>query len=119
TRGRIKWGGRHWFVNVAADTGELRAEVLDQAGNVIEPFTRDKCEPIHANWTIERVRWAGSGADDLSSLAGKPIRFRFALRNAKLYSFWVSPDESGASRGFVAAGGPGLNSEIDDVGGQR
>jgi hypothetical protein len=30
-----------------------------------------------------------------------------------LYSFWVSPAASGASRGYVAAGGPGLHGIAD------
>ena len=49
-------------------------------------------------------------------LAGRPVRFRFHLRHGKLYSFWVSPDESGASRGYVAAGGPGFPGAVDTVG---
>jgi hypothetical protein len=32
----------------------------------------------------------------------------FHLKNARLYAFWVSPDETGASGGHLAAGGPGL-----------
>src|SRR5947199_97809 len=43
-----------------------------------------------------------------TAAAGKPIKFRFHLKNAKLYAFWVSGQESGASQGYVAAGGPGL-----------
>jgi hypothetical protein len=30
------------------------------------------------------------------------------LKKASLYAFWVSRDASGASQGYVAAGGPGL-----------
>ena len=39
-------------------------------------------------------------------VAGRPVQFRFQLRRGRLFAFWVSPDASGASRGFVAAGGP-------------
>jgi hypothetical protein len=60
------------------------------------------------------VNWQNS--KDLSSLKGKTIRFRFYLKNGHLYSFWVSPDESGASQGYVAAGGPGLTGSKDEVG---
>ena len=49
----------------------------------------------------------------LALLAGRPVRFRFHLANAKLYSFWVSPDLSGASHGYVAAGGPGFTGAMD------
>jgi len=44
------------------------------------------------------------------------VRFRFHLRNGALYAFWVSPDKSGASRGYVAAGGPGFTGPTDTVG---
>jgi hypothetical protein len=36
--------------------------------------------------------------------------------NGRLYSFWVSPDASGASYGYVAAGGPGFTGPTDTVG---
>jgi hypothetical protein len=38
----------------------------------------------------------------------KTVKFRFHLKRGSLYAFWVSPDKSGASHGYVAAGGPGL-----------
>jgi hypothetical protein len=60
------------------------------------------------------VKW--NGAKDLSSLTGQPVRFRFLLRNGKLYSFWVSPDVTGASHGYVAAGGPSFTGPSDTVG---
>ena len=60
------------------------------------------------------IRWREG--NDLAGLAGKPVRFRFRLKNGSLYSFWVSPDESGASRGYVAAGGPGYPGPVDTVG---
>jgi hypothetical protein len=60
------------------------------------------------------VTW--EGGSDLASLAGQPVRFRFALTNGRLYAFWVSPDATGASHGYVAAGGPGFTGPIDTVG---
>ena len=36
--------------------------------------------------------------------------------DGKLYAFWVSPDESGASHGYVAGGGPGYMGRIDKEG---
>ncbi len=32
------------------------------------------------------------------------------------YSFWVSLDKTGASHGYVAAGGPGFDGPIDTLG---
>ena len=38
---------------------------------------------------------------------------RFHLADGQFYAFWVSPDKSGASNGYVAAGGPGLVGPTD------
>jgi hypothetical protein len=110
----VKFGGKFLFVNVDAPNGELRTEALDEKGNAVPPFTRDNCEPVRADRTLVRVKW--NGAADLSALSGKPVKFRFHLKNGRLYSFWVSPDPSGASHGYVAAGGPGFTGGTDTVG---
>ena len=54
--------------------------------------------------------------DDLTALQDDPIRFRFTLDDGSLYAFWVSPDASGASYGYVGGGGPGIPGPIDTVG---
>ena len=41
-------------------------------------------------------------------MPGKTVKIRFHLKNGRLYSFWVSRHRSGASGGYLAAGGPGL-----------
>jgi len=35
------------------------------------------------------------------------------MKNCELYSFWVSQNRDGASRGAIAAGGPGLKGYWD------
>ncbi len=110
----VRFNGRHLFVNVDCDSGELLTEILGEDGDVIALFSREHCERIQADKTICQVRWAG--VRDLSELAGKTVRFRFHLRQGRLYGFWVSPDESGASHGYVAAGGPGFTGPTDTVG---
>jgi hypothetical protein len=110
----VKFAGKRLFVNVDAPAGELRVEVLDERGDVIAPFTRAACIPVSGDKTLQEVRWEGS--EDLSKVAGTPVRFRFHLTGGRLYSFWVSPDASGASHGYVAAGGPGFTGPTDTVG---
>lgn len=110
----VQFNGKHLFANVDCPAGELRVEILDQQGQVIAPFSRDNCVVVREDSTRQQMRWEGGA--DLSRLAGQPVRFRFLLRQGKLYSFWVSPDQTGASHGFVAAGGPGLTGETDTVG---
>jgi hypothetical protein len=107
----VKFSGKQLFVNVNSAKGAMAAEVLDENGKVIAPFSKENCTPITADITIQPVSW--KGAADLASLAGKPVQFRFYLRDGSLYAFWVSPDDSGASRGYVAAGGPGFVGATD------
>ena len=110
----VLFSGRHMFVNVDTPTGELRVEVLDPDRKPIEPYTRDNALAIRVDSTRQRVRW--NGAADLARLAGSPVRFRFHLRRGRLYAFWVSKSDAGASDGYVAAGGPGFTGPIDAAG---
>src|SRR5699024_3540192 len=110
----VVFAGKYLFVNVDCPEGELRVEVLDKHGRVLKPFTVKKCKPIHTNKTLCKVEW--KSGRNLSSLAGKPVRFRFYLTNGKLYSFWVSTDKNGASHGYLGAGGPGFEGVVDNQG---
>ena len=110
----VRFKGKHLFVNVDCPRGNLRVEVLDKDGKVIEPFSAANCNPGAIDSTQAAITW--KGAKDLSALAGEPVRFRFQLTNGSLYAFWVSPDESGASHGYVAGGGPGFTGPTDTVG---
>ena len=112
--------GTRLFVNADCPGGELRVEVLDGERKPVAPFTRDACLPVRTDGTRVPVVW--KDGPDLSAVAGRPVRFRFHLRGGSLYSFWVSPDASGASRGYVAAGGPGYDGPVDvagETGGKR
>jgi hypothetical protein len=102
----LQFSGKYLFVNLEAKQGELRVEAIDEHGQPIAPFTKENCDAIRADSTRQRIAWKGT--DDLSTLAGKPVAFRFHLKQGQLYSFWVSDHTSGASHGYVAAGGPGL-----------
>jgi hypothetical protein len=110
----VTFEGKHLFVNVDCPKGELKAEVLDKDGKVIAPFNLKNCKPVSIDKTQVLVNWQKN--KDLAALAGKPVRFRFHLRNGSLYAFWVSPDYSGASGGYVGAGGPGFTGPTDTVG---
>ena len=107
----LRFSGTHLFVNVDTSQGELRVEVVDRSGVVIEPFSLPNCRAVRADSTREPVTW---DAGDLATLAGHEVVFRFHLRHGKLYAFWVSPSDAGVSRGFVAAGGPGFSGSLDE-----
>jgi hypothetical protein len=103
----VRFRGRHLFVNAhVPPDGELRVEVLDEAGRALDPYTRALSVPITGDAVTRQMRW--SGGDDLGALAGRPLRFRFILTRGHLYAFWVSATRTGRSGGFLAAGGPGF-----------
>ncbi len=106
--------GKYLFVNANTENGMLQVEVLDKDGRVIEPFTRDNSKTICKDSTCHLVEWADG--NDLSKLRNQPVKFLFYLTNGQLYSFWVSPENNGASHGYVAAGGPGFTAATDTVG---
>ncbi len=118
----VKFNGKHLFINADASRGEIRVEVLptifvgrrlvtDKPLDPVEGLDANSCMPMVANATRAEVIW--QGGKDLSSLVDTPVQFRFHIKNARLYSFWVSDDPDGASNGYVAAGGPGLSSDVD------
>ncbi|MDB6117960.1 MAG: hypothetical protein JWO08_1741 [Verrucomicrobiaceae bacterium] len=112
TTAPVVFKGKFPFVNADAKDGELRAELLDGDGQVIAPFSQKNSIAVKTDSTRQRLEWKGTA--DLEALAGKPVRFRFHVTKGKLYSFWVSKDESGASGGYVAAGGPGFTGLTDE-----
>lgn len=110
----VTFRGKHLFVNIDCPDGQLTVEILDKQGNTIEPFTLKNCRRISSDKTLTQIIWKQS--NDLSALIGKQVRFRFHLKNGSLYAFWVSPDKSGASHGYIGAGGPGFTGPRDTVG---
>lgn len=110
----VTFNGKHLFVNANCPQGTLRAEVLDEQGQPIAPYSLENSDSLRSDTTLAPIRW--KGATDLAPLNGKTVRFRFHLENGRLYSFWVSPDSSGASHGYVAAGGPGFPGNRDTLG---
>jgi hypothetical protein len=106
----IRFSGGVLFVNADARGGEVRAEVLDEQGRTIQPFSAARCRAVRADGTRIAVTWDGG---PLRQLTGQTVRFRFYVTRGQLFSFWVSANERGASRGYVAAGGPGFTSPID------
>ena len=102
----IRFSGRFLFVNADVDDGELRVEVLDEAGTPLPAFSHAACSPVRGNATGLPVHW--DGREHLGDVAGRPVRLRFSLTRGRLYSFWVSAWPTGESGGYVAAGGPGI-----------
>lgn len=110
----VTFDGKFLFVNFNCPNGQLKVEILNMDNSVIAPFSVSNCVQASGDKTINQITW--KGMKDLSSLKGKPVCFRFYLVKGDLYSFWVSPDKTGASWGYNAAGGPGFRGGIDKEG---
>lgn len=115
TTEKMTFDGRYFFVNadVRGKKSQLFVELLDAEGNVIPGYSRKDCVVMRAtNKTKQIVTWKQHS--DVAELAGKIVRAKFYLTNGDLYAFWVSPWQTGESRGYTAGGGPGLNANGTD-----
>ncbi len=64
--------------------GFVRVEIQDAIGNPIAGYTLGDCQEIIGDEISRIVAWRGGS--DVSRLSGQPIRLRFALKDADLYS---------------------------------
>jgi hypothetical protein len=110
----LRFSGRELFVN--ASCRELRVEVLDEKGQPVPAFGVEDCEPFGGDSTSARMAWRGEAR--LERLAGSAVRFRFHVRGGDLYAFWVAPNATGASRGYLGNGSPGAAGVVDVTGGR-
>jgi hypothetical protein len=107
----VTFAGEHLFINADVSRGQLRAEVLDESGSVIPPFSRDACVPITGNGTRQHLTWRN--VPSLAAVRNRKVRLRFSMTYGRMFSFWVSAGTAGHSGGYVAAGGPGFAGPID------
>jgi hypothetical protein len=77
--------GKQLVVNFSTSAaGSLRVEVLSEAGAPIPGYTLDDSSGIVGD-SLERVVTWKSG-DDVGKLSGTPVRLRFVMQDADLYS---------------------------------
>ncbi len=72
--------------------GSVQVEIQEADGTPIDGYTLDECPPIFCDDLRHTVRWEYEGGD-VRALAGKPVRLRFALKDADLYAFQFVPYE--------------------------
>jgi hypothetical protein len=60
-------------------------EIQDDKAQPIAGFRMEECPAIYGDEIERRVTW--NSGSDVSLLAGKPVRLRFRLKDADLYSF--------------------------------
>jgi len=74
-------------INADAPEGEIRAEVLDAEGAPVPGCDVASALPFSGDLLDAKLGW---NTDPGTEILGKPVRIRFHLKNAKLYSFWFS-----------------------------
>jgi hypothetical protein len=65
--------------------GSVRVEIQDSKGKPIDGFRLEDCPEIFGDSLNRTIRWRGQPA--ASQLAGRPVRLRFVIKDADLYSF--------------------------------
>lgn len=79
------YSGKLLELNFATSAaGSLRVEIQDPSGRPVPGYTLSDCPEIIGDQIDRIVAWK-RGAD-VSSLAGKPVRLRFVMKDANLYS---------------------------------
>ncbi|MEE3371518.1 MAG: hypothetical protein VX346_19455 [Planctomycetota bacterium] len=91
TRPLVFTGDRLLLNFSTSAAGSARVEIQDEDGKPINGFSLAECPEIFGDSNARSVTWK-RGAD-LSALAGKPVRLRFELKDADLYSFQFTPVE--------------------------
>ena len=80
--------GDELVVNCNARLGVVRAEVLTADGTAVAGLSDAECVPCSGDSVRHIVRW--KGGKSLATLQSTPVRLRFHLENAQLYSFHVA-----------------------------
>ena len=79
------------YINAATKGGSVGVEVLSSTGQIQSGFSLDDCSLLTGDSTRHRIQWKSSvdGERTLSD-ACQPLRFRFVLNRAQLYSFCIN-----------------------------
>ncbi|MBN2309626.1 MAG: hypothetical protein JXR94_11675 [Candidatus Hydrogenedentes bacterium] len=86
----LQFAGTRLALNYSTSAaGSLKVEVQSAEGRPIPGFTLNDCPEIIGDRLEHVVVW--KGADSVSRLAGKPVRLRFVLRDADLFSLQFLP----------------------------
>ena len=84
------FSGRKLQLNVDTSAGgTVQVEVQDRSGNPITGFAAEDADEVNGNYLRVVATWNGS--EGVTALAGKPVKLRFVMRDAKLYSFQFLP----------------------------
>ncbi len=89
----LTFSGNRLTINYASSAvGGLRVEVQTPDGTPVDGFSLGDCAEIIGDRLEHAVYW--KGGPDLGALGGKPIRLRFVLKDADLYSLQFTTKRS-------------------------
>jgi hypothetical protein len=81
----LTFSGKELSLNFATSAaGGIRVEIQDAAGRPVPGFTLAESIETIGNEVDRAVRW--KGGSDVSALAGKPVRLRLVMKDARLYA---------------------------------
>ena len=81
----LTFTGRRLLVNASTSAaGALRVEIQDAAGHAIPGFELGNCHEVYGDDLERSVTWKDDA--DLSRLQQTPVRLRFEVKDADLYS---------------------------------
>jgi hypothetical protein len=82
----LTFTGQRLSLNYATSAaGSVRIEIQDAAGKPLSGYAMEDCLEHYGDSVDQTVAWQGSS--DVSTLAGQPVRLRFELKDADVYSF--------------------------------
>ena len=90
TRTLVCAGGQLSLNVSTSAVGSVRVEVQDPEGRPLPGLGLDDCAEIFADEIDRSVRWSDDSA--LAAVVGRPVRLRFALCDADLYTFHFTGD---------------------------
>ncbi len=93
TTPELVFAGRRLELNMDGSAGGwLQVEIVETRGQPVPGFRLDEADIIRGNSVEKTVTW--KGRQDVSALAGKPVRLRFVARSMKIFSFGFPDDRN-------------------------
>ena len=87
----LTFTGNSLSMNFASSAaGGVKVEIQDANGKPMPGFTLSDCEEHFGDSLARTVVW--KNGTNVSALAGKPVRLRFVLEDADVYSFRFEPE---------------------------
>ena len=82
----LTFTGKELLINFATSAaGSVLAEIQDEMGRPLDGFSLADAVEIYGDSIEREVSW--KGGTDVGALVGKPVRLRFVLKDADLFSF--------------------------------